>query len=73
MLSQQWTTVAPWIRKSLYNFSPIRLKAYGPSLVGWGVCAGFGASLLLESTPIFRNDVLSKIPWAGAYWKAPEE
>lgn len=69
MLSQAWVTTAHWIRPFAHFSHPTRLKAYGPSIVGWGVAVGIIAFNFLEVTPIMRRDVFQNIPLVGQYWK----
>jgi hypothetical protein len=38
------------------------IRAWNGTLAWWGVGIGISASLLLSNTPIFKNDVLIKIP-----------
>lgn len=69
MLNQRWVQVAPWIRDLTRLTQRKRLIHAVPNLAVWG--AGFGviALLIIEPTPLARRDILSKIPYFGAYWK----
>jgi Ni/Fe-hydrogenase subunit HybB-like protein len=69
MLSQNWITTAPYLRPLAHFTHKTRLRAYGPSLVGWGVTIGIVAVNFLEVTPILRRDVLQHIPLVGGFWQ----
>ncbi|KAG8863232.1 hypothetical protein FRC20_010847 [Serendipita sp. 405] len=43
-------------------------QSWRPALALWGVGTGVTLSLLLSNTPIFKNDVLTKIPLFGNIW-----
>ncbi|KAG8881134.1 hypothetical protein FRB98_004541 [Tulasnella sp. 332] len=45
------------------------LKRWVPSLGMWGVGAGTAVALLMSATPLFKNDVLIKIPVIGTYYE----
>ncbi|PVF97720.1 hypothetical protein CPB86DRAFT_706445, partial [Serendipita vermifera] len=51
------------------------LRAWRFPLAVWGVSTGITLSLLLSNTPIFKKDVLIKIPVFGDIWtdKTPPE
>ncbi|KAG8947313.1 hypothetical protein FRC04_010889 [Tulasnella sp. 424] len=40
-----------------------------PSLGLWGAGAGVAVALLMSATPLFKNDVLVKVPALGWYWE----
>ncbi|KAG8801633.1 hypothetical protein FRC17_006596 [Serendipita sp. 399] len=54
--------------KRVGGFTATGIKSWQPSLAIWGVGIGVTVSLLLSNTPIFKNDVLSKIPVVGDEW-----
>ncbi|WWC91825.1 uncharacterized protein L201_006772 [Kwoniella dendrophila CBS 6074] len=66
-----------FLRKSqigLNGFTPERLRGYTNTLVLWGGAAGFAVSLFLSDVPLFRKDVLIKVPVVGNYFidKTPD-
>jgi Ni/Fe-hydrogenase subunit HybB-like protein len=73
MLSQTWVATASWIKPLLHFSHPTRLRAYGPSIFGWGIAVGTIAITILEYTPILRRDVLQNLPLVGTFWKTKLE
>ncbi|KAJ3397164.1 hypothetical protein HDU92_000469 [Lobulomyces angularis] len=69
MLQQKWLVVAPWVRMFGRWSNPEKLKNVVPNLAFWGASAGMIALLIIEPTPLVRNDILIKLPGAGNYWK----
>ncbi|KAI9229032.1 MAG: cytochrome b-c1 complex subunit 10 [Piptocephalis tieghemiana] len=57
---------------STRNFMGISLekaRLWAPSVVGFGALAGTAGLYFAEGIPIFRKDILSRIPLVGAYWR----
>ncbi|KAG8751233.1 hypothetical protein FRC14_008056 [Serendipita sp. 396] len=54
--------------KRIGGFSAAGFQSWRPALALWGVGTGVTLSLLLSNTPIFKNDVLTKIPLFGNIW-----
>lgn len=69
MLAQKWLTTAPWINWTLRKTNPQQLKTTVPTLATWGLAAAFAVTLFFEPVPIFRKDVLSKLPLLGSVWE----
>jgi len=44
-------------------------KRWVPSLGLWGAGAGVAVAMLMSATPLFKNDVLVKIPVLGNYYE----
>jgi hypothetical protein len=70
MLSQQWVTVAPWLRPGL-NMERLRNKV--PTLLFWGLTGGVVALSFFEPTTLARRDIFSKLPLVGGFWKRKME
>jgi hypothetical protein len=68
MLAQKWLTNAPWINYIAKQTKPQKLKSTIPTLATWGVFGIFAVTLFLEPVPLFRNDVLKKLPLVGGIW-----
>ncbi|KAG8903675.1 hypothetical protein FRB99_002866 [Tulasnella sp. 403] len=63
-------------RKLVFNpqqtfgtFTATGVKRWVPSMGLWGAGAGVAVAMLMSATPLFRNDVLVKIPVVGTYWE----
>ncbi|KAL7409189.1 cytochrome b-c1 complex subunit 10 [Mrakia frigida] len=54
--------------------TPEKVMRWSPALVGWGVVAGAGITLFMSATPIFKRDVLQKVPLLGEHFtdKTPD-
>ena len=72
MLSQQWVTVAPWLRPVLL-MNVERIKNKAPSLMFWGLTVGVVAASFFEPTTLARRDIFSKLPLVGGFWKRKME
>ncbi|KAF8308755.1 hypothetical protein DL93DRAFT_2170872 [Clavulina sp. PMI_390] len=44
------------------------LRRWVPALGVWGVAAGAGVTLFMSDVPVFRQDVLHKIPLLRTYF-----
>ncbi|KAJ3067207.1 hypothetical protein HK102_007475 [Quaeritorhiza haematococci] len=69
MLYNKILTVAPWLRRIAGVQHPQKLKNVLPNLAVWGASAGILLVMFMEPTPIFRRDVLVKVPVAGSFWQ----
>ncbi|WWD19733.1 hypothetical protein CI109_104197 [Kwoniella shandongensis] len=61
-----------FVRRSQLQFLGLtaeRLSGWTPTLAVWGVTAGAAVSLFLSDVPLFRKDVLIKVPVLGNYYK----
>nr|XP_018261012.1 ubiquinol-cytochrome c reductase subunit 10 [Kwoniella dejecticola CBS 10117]OBR83170.1 ubiquinol-cytochrome c reductase subunit 10 [Kwoniella dejecticola CBS 10117] len=58
----------------LNGITPERLRGWTTPLMIWGVAAGGAVSLFLSDVPLFRKDVLIKVPVVGNYFidKTPD-
>ncbi|WVR00089.1 hypothetical protein IAU59_007231 [Kwoniella sp. CBS 9459] len=66
-----------FIRKqqpALGRFTPERLMGWRTPLIFWGVAGGAAVSLFLSDVPLFKKDVLIKIPVVANYFidKTPD-
>ncbi|KAI8913142.1 hypothetical protein DFJ77DRAFT_466947 [Powellomyces hirtus] len=68
MLAQQWTAVAPWMRRFASLAHREKLVNYAPVLATWGTAGGIAALFLLEPTPIAQEDIFQNIPVVGSFW-----
>ncbi|ORX35363.1 cytochrome b-c1 complex subunit 10 [Kockovaella imperatae] len=59
---------------AVMGFTPERLAGFRGPLVMWGFGIGVTVSLFLSSVPIFKRDVLQKVPVLGDYYtdKTPD-
>ncbi|TPX71874.1 hypothetical protein SpCBS45565_g00805 [Spizellomyces sp. 'palustris'] len=69
VFAQQWTTVAPWVRKIAPLVHPEKIRNYAPVIATWGAAAGITVLFFLEPTPIARTDIFQNIPVVGGFWK----
>ncbi|KIO27131.1 hypothetical protein M407DRAFT_243466, partial [Tulasnella calospora MUT 4182] len=51
------------------GFTARGAQRWVPSLGMWGAGAGVAVALLMSATPLFKNDVLVKVPALGWYWE----
>ncbi|KIM32487.1 hypothetical protein M408DRAFT_327035 [Serendipita vermifera MAFF 305830] len=51
-----------------FGLTASSLKAWNPALLFWGIGTGATLTLLLSNTPIFKKDVLIKLPVVGSIW-----
>ncbi|KAG8930634.1 hypothetical protein FRC03_001853 [Tulasnella sp. 419] len=56
-------------RPSFLGITSVGAKGWVPSLALWGAGAGTAVALLMSATPLFKNDVLVKIPVIGSYYE----
>ncbi|KAG8987751.1 hypothetical protein FRB94_002370 [Tulasnella sp. JGI-2019a] len=61
--------IIPQFRSQISPVSMHTVKRWVPSLGMWGVGAGTAVALLMSATPLFKNDVLVKIPVIGTYYE----
>ncbi|WVR07564.1 hypothetical protein IAU60_004606 [Kwoniella sp. DSM 27419] len=56
------------------RFTPERMMQWRSPLMIWGVAAGAAVSLFLSDVPLFKKDVLIKVPVVGNYFidKTPD-
>lgn len=52
----------------LAGLTPEVIAKYQPTLIAWGAGVGVAATLFLSSVPIFKADVLDKIPVVRSYF-----
>ncbi|PWN49929.1 hypothetical protein IE53DRAFT_316742 [Violaceomyces palustris] len=64
----------PVFQPHVGRFTPQAVLKWVPSLALWGGAAAGGVTLFMSSVPLFKTDVLLKIPVVASYFedKTPE-
>ena len=53
----------------LGHITPEKLRKFQPTLIYWGAGAAGAVGLFLSSVPIFKHDILHKVPIINLYFK----
>jgi hypothetical protein len=69
MFGQRYIAVAPWIRRLALYSSSHRRKTFAKMYLQWGLCASVGILFIMETTPLFKKSIFSKLPVVGWYWQ----